>query len=427
MRSDSVGYQEPKRPISVIRISIADMVSLRVRATETGNPPARFLYQQLPQEAITLLASIPSATSAVSIPQLNGRYPISANFPSRQHNGYVVVYERKPNGRYEAGKVFHEDKLYDVVPFHEIARREMNKSLGSLVPIPGKHVYFAPTRTQWEVILRDGGFTVVDPLSAAFGISPEILQHRQSALTSGVLARAPVCAPTRSSGTARLALFNQVELTLDPNPDLEHHWISFREFQRNRAVRSRLPEPIVPLFREWLQRFAAASGFMSWSFRKGVFFGDHQEWWGTKNRRRTMHEGIDFIEGSLQDGTIQAIREGTPVGALADGNVVTILNDFLSQTVVVCHTSLRDFEGNRFFTLYSHIHPEIDTSNPVTGGQILGRVAKVKEAGAPAHLHLTGAWIPESISVSQITLDMINPAFAPIVLINFNSLLLDLR
>jgi hypothetical protein len=399
------------------------MVSLRIRAAETMNPPQKFLYQYLPDEAITLIASIPSVTSAVSIPQQNGRHPISDQFPAKRQNGYVIVYERKPNGRYEASKVFHADKLFDVVQFYELARREVSQSIGSLAQVSGKHAYFAPTRAQWEVILRDGGFTVLDSSCATLEITPEVLQHRHSTLSSGLVARVPVYVSPRSPGTAPLTVFSQVELTVDPHPDPKQHWISFREFQRNRAVRSRLPAPIIPIFREWLQSFAGASGFTSWSFCKGAFFGDHLEWWGAKNRRRTLHEGIDFVEGSLQDGTIQTIREGAPVSALTDGDVVSILDDFLNQTLVVRHSAIKDSEGNVFHTLYSHIHPDIGKLRPVIRGQIIGRVIKSKEAGAPAHLHLTGAWIPESISASQITLDMINPAFAPIVLINFNSLL----
>jgi hypothetical protein len=403
------------------------MVSLRVRSEETKNPQPKFLYQQLPHEAITLFASIPSAPAAVSISQLKGKYPISTVFPAKVIKGYVVVYQRRTNGRYEARKVFDGDTWYDAGRFCEIARRQVHESMGRVVRIPEKHFYFAPTRTQWGVILRDGGFTFATPSSDADEISPEILQLRHGTPSCGLVARVPVWASMRSCGTRLLSVFSQVELTMDPNPTPERGWIKFREFQRIRAARSRPPKPLAALFQQWLQRLAAASGFASWSFRKGVLFGDRMEWWGTKSRRLTMHEGIDFAEGSLMDGAIQAIREGTPVSALADGKVVGILDDFLSQTLVVCHTGIKDSEGNWFYTLYSHIHPERDKTGSVKGGQIIGQVCKSRRAGAPAHLHLTGAWIPESISGSQITLDMINPAFAPIVLTNFNSLLLGRR
>jgi hypothetical protein len=172
-----------------------------------------------------------------------------------------------------------------------------------------------------------------------------------------------------------------------------------------------------------MQRLTLESGFESWNFHRGMFFGDHAEWWGDGNRRRTLHEGIDFAEGYQPDLTRRSIPEGTPVRALADGEIVAILDDYLNKTVVVSHQKIRNGEGDSFFTFYSHIHPAGNTLRPVAQGQELGHVATSRNVGAPAHLHLTGAWIPESIHASAITMDMINAAFMPIVLINFNSLL----
>jgi hypothetical protein len=73
--------------------------------------------------------------------------------------------------------------------------------------------------------------------------------------------------------------------------------------------------------------------------------------------------------------------------------------------------------------MYSHIQPEADLSRSVYRGQLLGRVAKSRTAGAPAHLHLTGAWIPKAMGPGEITLDRINPGYDPAVLVDFNSLL----
>jgi hypothetical protein len=269
--------------------------------------------------------------------------------------------------------------------------------------------------------VRDGGFTVADPSSMVFEITPEILQARTGPLTSGLTARVPVHAG-RSSASP-VAAFAEVELAFDPHPGPECTWISFVEFQKMRAVRSRPPEPMIPLFRKWLEAFAVEAGFKSWSVGKGMFFGDHLEWWGDRNRRRTLHEGIDFAEGFVTDEDVQPVREGTPVRALARGGAVAILDDFLNKTVIVRHPGIRNAEGDVCHTFYSHIHPENNALGPVAGGQVLGRVAKSTNAGAPAHMHLTAAWIPESIPASDITMDRISASFTPIVLINFNSLL----
>jgi hypothetical protein len=136
-----------------------------------------------------------------------------------------------------------------------------------------------------------------------------------------------------------------------------------------------------------------------------------------------MHEGIDFTEGYLPNGSLQSIPEGTPVRSIVSGELVSVLDDFLNKTLLVRHPEIRDEADNVFHTLLSHVQPEISAPNPVTRGQLLGRIAKTKKVGAPAHLHLTGAWIPKSIAASDITMDMISTAFAPIALINFNSLL----
>jgi hypothetical protein len=399
------------------------MMALRVRAAAPGNPPPKFLYQQLPQDAMTLMATIPSLTAALSIPQLNGRHPILREIPPEPQDGIAIVYERKPNGRYEASEILHRDESFDVAPFHEIACRWVDDTMGGLAPVTGRYAYFAPTREQWGVILRDGGFTVLDPSSMLFEITPEILRVRTGSSASGLIARVPVYSGRRSSEALPVAVFAEVELTFDPRPGPECPWIRFVEFQKIHAVRSRPPEAIVPLFRKWLEAFAAESGFKSWNFERGMFFGDHLEWWGDKNRRRTSHEGIDFVEGFARDSTVHAIREGTPARAIAAGETIAILDDFLNNTVLVRHSEVRDAEGNVFHFFYSHIHPEKNALGPVAGGQVLGRVGKSTNAGAPAHMHLTGAWIPESIPASEIALDMITAAFTPIVLVNFNSLL----
>ncbi len=423
MRSDDESPERATPHFSIIRISIADMSTLRVRTQEGDSPSPKFLYQLLARDAMTLFATIPSTTSAVSIPQLNGRYPISRECPAEPGEDFVITYERRPNGRYEAVEVLSQGAPFSVTEVREIARFWVEGKLGGLAPVPGRHAYFSPTREQWGVIQRDGGFVVLDSSALIPEITGEITRIRAGSSTSGLIVRIPVYASSRSPVISPLIVFAQVELTLDPQPGLACRWTSFVEFQRMCALRSRPPEPVIDLFRNWQQLLATESGFKSWSFRRGVFFGDHIEWWGDQSRRRTTHEGIDFVEGFRQDGTIETIRQGTPVRALADGIIVAVLDDFLNKTVVVCHPSIRDAEGAVCHTLYSHIHPENATPGPVVTGQILGRVEKAKNARAPAHMHFTGAWIPESIQASEITMDMISSAFAPIVLINLNALL----
>ena len=148
-------------------------------------------------------------------------------------------------------------------------------------------------------------------------------------------------------------------------------------------MQSRPPSPIIPQFREWLKLLGKESCIDSWSFRRGMFFNDHIEWWGAKCRRRTVHEGIDFAEILLPDGTVQRLPEGMPVHALAVGEIVAFLDDFLNKTVVVRHPAVRNENGDIFFTFYSHINPIHTTPAPVSKGQILGNVGKSKRIRSP--------------------------------------------
>jgi hypothetical protein len=409
---------------ATLRISISDLVQLRVRTGEAGNTLPQFLYQRLPLELMSAIATIPCGTPAVSIPQQNGRYPISRTIPPLE-GSLVITYQLKPSRRYEAVTILCEGESFDMGDF--FSWRRVKKNTGGLRIVPGKHVYFAPDREQWGVVIRDGGFIALDPSKHALEITPEVLQGRQNSSSSGVIARIPVHAAGGGPDISCVPVFSQVELTSDPHPGSSSAWISFIDLQRRRSILSRPPDILAPRFREWIQALANDCGFESWMFRRGMFFGDHVEWWGDKNRRRTLHEGIDFVEGLCADGMTGSIPEGIPVHAIAEGELIATLDDFLNKTVVTRHPAIRNEEGYALHTLYSHIHPVGPPAGPVAKGQLLGNVAKSKKAGAPAHLHLTGAWIPESIRPDEITMDMINSAFVPIVLINFNSLLAGSR
>jgi murein DD-endopeptidase MepM/ murein hydrolase activator NlpD len=408
--------------MSILRISISDMAALRVRAAEPGNSPPILLYQGFTPEAMGFMATLPYGTSAVSIGEQSGAYPILKS-PPPAPDGFVIVYARKPNHRYEAVEALYRGQSFGIAQFCEIARRHVESMEGRWSWVPGRYAYLAPTREQWGVILRDGGYIALAPPRISADLSAEVIESRKEPLSSGIIARFSLHTGTRSSNSAPLPFFARVEIAGEPNPNPESDWLPFVEYQRIRSIRSRPPDTIVPQFREWLSTLTEECGFASWVIRPGMFFNDHIEWWGQNSRRRTLHEGIDFAEGSRHDTSVDGIPEGSPVRAMADGEVIAVLNDFLNKTVVVRHPDVRSENGAFFHTLYSHIRPCITQAQKVRQGQILGNVGKSKNAGAPAHLHLTGAWIPESISAHEISMDQINPAFAPVVLINFNSLI----
>ena len=409
-----------------LRISIADMVCLNVRATSSRNPDLpKALYQAMPSRAMALMSTIPRGTFAVSIPGgigSNRGYAIRKD-PPAPTDGFVVVYDRKPNARYEAVTVQYQGRELEIAEFVEIARRWVEQQVGSPKAIAGRYAYFAPTRDEWGVILRDGGYTAWDPSVMPSDIVPELHTSRQSRHSSAIIARIPVFAGTKRFPEEVLPLFAQVEVTLDPDPGPQSAWIGFAGYKGTRDLLSQPPDPIIRVFPEWLSRLTKESGFEYWIFHPGMLFGDCIEWWGDRCRRRTEHEGCDFAKGWKPDAGISHIPEGVPVRAIAEGEVVAMLDDFLGKTVVVRHPAITRSNGDIFHTLLSHIHPLIKESDAVAKGQILGKVSKSTNARVPAHLHMTGAWIPETLAPNEIRMDHIHPAFTPVVLTDFKNLM----
>ncbi len=257
-------------------------------------------------------------------------------------------------------------------------------------------------------------------------LHPDLRARRQSPESSGIIARIPVYAGEKRQSEEVLPVFSRAEVALDLNPGLQSDWISFAEYQRIRADRARLPDSIVPDFHEWLRLLTEESGFKCWIFLPGMLFGNRIEWWGDGCRRRTEHEGLDFATGILHNGEICSIPEGVPARALADGEVAAVLDDFIGKTVVVRHSTISRPNGDIFHTLLSHIQPQVRRQDTVAKGQIIGKVGKSAKAGAPAHLHLSGAWIPRTLAAHEIRMDHIHPAFEPVALANFNDYLQEI-
>jgi hypothetical protein len=406
-----------------LRISIADLIALRVRTRgPEGDAAPQFLYQALPISAMPLMATLPSGISAVSIPHLSGLgngYPILKS-PHESSDGFVIVYARQSSGSYDARNVLFQGRPFEINAFRETASHWVNQQKGCVETIPGRYSYFVPTQDMWGVILGDSGYIAVEPSKIPMEATPGLKGSLQNC---GMIARVAVQKGDKQPPGATLPVFARVEVMFDSDPGSQSRWISFDDYQNTRALLARPPFPIIADFNEWMKRLAAESGFEHWVFRPGMLFGDRSEWWSEGCLRRTEHEGVDFAEGLKPKAEICRIPEGTPVRAIADGEVVAFLDDFLNKTIVVRHPGIAEENGRSFFTLYSHIHPMIGSANPVKKGQIIGEVGKSTNAKAPVHLHLTGAWIPQTISAENIRMDHIHPAFVPVVLTNFNGLL----
>jgi hypothetical protein len=409
--------------VSILRVSIADMIALNVRAKGRGNRelPAA-LYQLLPEKAMALMATIPCGTFAVSIPgsiSSGCGCPILKTVPPAI-DGFVAMYSRKPNGRYEAVAVLYQGKSCLFAEFIPFARRWVEEHVGMLKAIPGRYCYFAPAREEWGVILRDGGYIAWDVSGMPSELTADLRTRRYDRDSSGILARIPVFAGEKWLREGVLPVFARAEVMIDSNSNHESDWISFEEYRTTREDQARLPDSIAPAFHEWLRRLTEESGFKRWIFRSGMLFGDCMEWWGDGSRRRTEHEGLDFAIGVLPGGGIRDIPEGVPVRSPADGEVVAVLDDFIGKTVAVRHPAISRPDGCTFHTLLSHIKPLVKRRDSMVEGQIVGTVGKSTNASAPVHLHLTGAWIPKTLVADEIRMDHIHTAFAPVALVGFN-------
>ena len=231
---------------------------------------------------MALIATIPCGTFAVSIPGASGLrrgYPILKAAPPSA-DGFVVVYSRKRNGRYEAATVQYQGREFEIAEFISFAHRWVERNTGMPKAIPGRYAYFAPAREEWGVILRDSGYLAWDASEMPSNITPELRARRQSPDSSGIIARIPVYAGEKRQREEVLPVFGRAEVALDLHPGPQNDWISFAEYQRIRAERARLPDSMVPDFHEWLRLFTEESGFKCWIFRPGMLFGNRTEWWG---------------------------------------------------------------------------------------------------------------------------------------------------
>jgi murein DD-endopeptidase MepM/ murein hydrolase activator NlpD len=398
--------------LCTLRISVADMIALGVRNRRADSP--EFLYQRLPLRALTLMATLPRGSFAVSISQGSdwlGGFPITREAPLCE-NGFVLAYARKLNNRYEAIAVNYRHQEFSLEQFFQIATQWVADHLGGLKPIYDRFSYCALNKEEWSFILRDNGYVAWDPM--------QLSSKLPKAFLNKVLVRIPVYGGNAASQEEGFPVFSPIEVAIDPNTGLQGEWISFKTYQDLRAVRSILPAAIVPDLAEWLALLTKESCFDSWMFRSGMLFGDPVEWWGECNRRRTVHEGIDFAEGWHPVEGKRAISEGTPVRSIAEGEVVAIVDDFIGKTVITRHPAIRHANGDLFHSFLSHMQPEIEGLGPTVKGQVLGRVGRPISILVSPHLHLTGAWIPDELRIQEIGLDVIHPGFAQVALVNLN-------
>jgi murein DD-endopeptidase MepM/ murein hydrolase activator NlpD len=180
-------------------------------------------------------------------------------------------------------------------------------------------------------------------------------------------------------------------------------------------VRNKGPDrvPASRLFQERLLLFNNIDRlrFKEWIFYPGMLFGSLDKWWGDLGKRQKPHEGLDLCLYRTKEGKIHYLAEETKIPVIFEGQVVKVSADFLGESVFVGHDAY-DSNGNRLYTIYGHIKPgnHIRPGERLSEGDIIGVIADTGNSGTviPRHLHVSVAWIPNTMPVPELGWQTIN-------------------
>ena len=141
------------------------------------------------------------------------------------------------------------------------------------------------------------------------------------------------------------------------------------------------------------------AGFAAWELRPGMRFGEREAWWRDGAPRDAPHEGLDLAAFRTRDGRPMPLAQGVRIPVLWAGTVAAVVADFLGRSVFVAHDR-RDGGGRRLHSVYGHLgpHPGLVPGSQLREGAEVGAIADPAARGssAPAHLHLTVAWIADA-------------------------------
>jgi len=145
-------------------------------------------------------------------------------------------------------------------------------------------------------------------------------------------------------------------------------------------------------------------GFKEWIFYPGMLFQDREAWWADNGLRAAPHEGIDLCFYRDKTGQVRRIGNGTKIPVMYTGDIVHIHNDFLGKSIYVKH-SIKDKGGNALHTIYGHTIPwnHHDKRKRIREGDIIAEIAVLSEnSKILPHIHITMAWIPETLSCNKL-------------------------
>ena len=152
-----------------------------------------------------------------------------------------------------------------------------------------------------------------------------------------------------------------------------------------------------------------SNGFTEWIFYPGMLFHDTEAWWTDNGARPTPHEGIDLCFYRDSTERVLRINSGTKIPVMYAGNIVHIHDDFLGKSIYVKHR-MNNKSGDTLHTIYGHTIPQNHcvTGKRVHEGDIIAEVAAIPEnSKVLPHIHITTAWIHESLPCKRLNWDTI--------------------
>jgi hypothetical protein len=167
---------------------------------------------------------------------------------------------------------------------------------------------------------------------------------------------------------------------------------------------------ITPVSRSFHERLISVNnldtkGFHEWIFHPEMLFGFNNKWWWDYGKRDISHEGLDLCYYRTGKGDIKHLDENTKVPLMFNGQVVKVCDDFLGESVFVRH-DLYHSDINRLYTIYGHIKPgkDIYQGKRLDEGDVIGKLANKKSRAAmiPYHLHISAAWISDSLNQENL-------------------------
>ena len=154
-------------------------------------------------------------------------------------------------------------------------------------------------------------------------------------------------------------------------------------------------------------------GFREWAFYPGMLFNSTEKWWGKEGKRDTPHEGLDLCLYRNKNGDTSTLDTTVKIPVMYEGRVIRIIDDFIGKSIFVSH-GIYDGKGNQLYTIYSHVehYKGIIRETMLHEGDIIATItdAKKKKAKMSSHVHISVAWIPESLYYENLKWETLNDA-----------------